>query len=300
MDLVIVWRIMMKVYKVFLSVVSAIIIPFLTNAQDMGVSSPKVVFSEISQVFLSAYSVRNTGNDGVFGVLINRRGEANSPFKIALSNPGDVDLAYISNGDRFLVVYIDKTNGFSIAGRLIGSDGKFLSDIISISSNSFGISNLKVVPAVDGNSFLVMWLDNRTRMGAQIYARFVSRDGAFLGDEVLVEKNAYGILRFDLSLNTDDGNYLMTYVENQQGVYSVYGRLIDSNLTPSRAFKISDTQDYDAYLSVVYNQNRQNFMVVWSDYLIGVGSYNIKGAILNNDTTIISVLDIKSTHEIMQ
>ena len=283
----------MKISKIISLVVFALIIPFLINAQEKGVVSPKVSFSEKSELFLSVYAMRYTSNDGVFGVFIDRRGTAQAPFQIAKTSVGEVDLNYIPNGDRFLVVYIDRSNGYTVAGRVVGSNGNFLSDVFPIStSNPFSISSLRVVPSVDGNGFLVMWLDNRTRMGVQIYARFVSRDGALLGDEILVEKNAYGILRFDLSLNTDDGNYLMTYVENQQGVYSVYGRLIDSNLTPSRAFKISDTQDYDAYLSVVYNQNRQNFLVVWSDYLIGVGSYNIKGAILNKDTTIISGLDI--------
>jgi len=284
---------MMKVYKVFLSVVSAIIIPFLANAQDMGVSSPKVVFSEKSQVFLSVYSVRNTGNDGVFGVLINRRGEANSPFKIVESNPGDVDLAYISNGDRFLVVYIDKTNGFSITGRLIGSDGKFLSDIISISSNSFGISNLKVVPAVDGNSFLVMWLDNRTRMGTQLYARFVLSDGS-LSNEILVESDASSIVRFDISTDVDNGNYLMTYVDNLQMPYFtvIYGKLFDSGFKSSGEIKIAESYDIDSHLSVTYNRNQQRYMVVWSDFTAGSNSYNIKGAILNNNATTLLNLDI--------
>ena len=283
----------MKVYKVFLSVVSAIIIPFLANAQGIGVSSPKVVFSENSQVFLSAYSVRNTGNDGVFGVLINRRGEANSPFEIVKSNPGDVDLAYISNGDRFLVVYIDKTNGFSIAGRLIGSDGKFLSDIISISSNSIGISNLKVVPAVDGNSFLVMWLDNRTRMGTQLYARFVLSDGS-LSNEILVERDASSIVRFDISTDVDNSNYLMTYVDNLQMPYFtvIYGKLFDSGFKSSGEIKIAETYDINSHLSVTYNKNQQRYMVVWSDFTAGSNSYNIKGAILNKDATTLLNLDI--------
>gem|GEM_PF-1753827 len=186
-----------------------------------------------------------------------------------------------SNGNGFLVVWIDYRSGLSdiygarvdASGNLLDSSGLLICDA----------ANYQDQPKVawNGSHYLVVWADRRDGTTYKVYASRVAPDGT-LPDGTGFSVAPSGSAQYEPSVAWNGTDFLVVWRE-QTGSSTgadIYGRMVHPDGTlaaaPTAICNVANTQ-YQPDAS----SDGSNFLVVWTDYRSG-SSYDIYGAKLNS------------------
>ncbi|MCX7959382.1 MAG: hypothetical protein N3B13_10075, partial [Deltaproteobacteria bacterium] len=260
-----------------------LIVSFELTAQESGVYEPKIAYSEKGMKFLAVYLVKYTSSDGIYGVFLDRRGIPGLPVTISKVTVGKSAVAYSASKDIFFVPYHYCTNACTLEGQIVYPDRNVLDTPVQIAVNTYGYGDI-VAAADDGaEKFIVLWMDNRNRSTPQIFGRFVNFDGTVPNQEVLIIKNASTVSGFDLVRDTVNKRYLFVYSASDVNGYSVFAQVINDDLTLDRTVKVATSNDYNCRVSVTYGKNERLFFLAYTDYQVGVNSYNIKALALDEN-----------------
>lgn len=252
-----------------------------------GVFTPKIAFSERKNQFLSVYTLQNTSNNGLYGVIFDRKGNAKTPFLINNLPITNVEIAYNRKNDVFLLVYPHCEDGCNLYGEFLSSDGKPSGNQIIISKNLYGFGDIVVESDESENRFLVVWRDNRNRSAPDLYGNFVNLDGT-INSEVVIVKNAVSISGFDIVKDSVNNRFLFVYSNTDINGYGVFLEFLDSSLNSSGNTRIVNTNDYACRLSVSYNDKEKLFFIAYTDFTAGVDAYNIIGLILDENLNVLA------------
>ncbi|MGC8927798.1 MAG: InlB B-repeat-containing protein [Myxococcota bacterium] len=265
------------------------------HAQESGVFYPKLIFMEDSMSYLSVYSVQNTTYDGIYSLILDRKGNKVAEVLLNNDNAKTLSLAYLKKQGIALMVYNYCTGniGCYLQGQLIKSDGSSALSPFTISSNAYFIGDAVVIADEDNERFLVVWYDGRNRSAPIIYGNFVNSNGRISNNEVVLLRDAMTVSSFDIVNDVNNSRFALLYSKGD-GVnnYGVYLRFLDKNLNYISESRLADTTAPDCNVSITFNNIEKLFFAVFTDYVAGIGAYNIKGLIIGENAKIIKSLDI--------
>ena len=136
----------------------------------------------------------DSNDSEVKGRLISPTGTLGTEFSINASTPpSDNPIAVAFDGTNYLVVWDDEVGGkdsgvWDLFGQLIDKSGNQVGSVISI-SEATGHQICPII-AFDGTNYLVSWTDMREETNWDIYGQCVSKAGAPVGSEFVINNDA--------------------------------------------------------------------------------------------------------------
>jgi len=219
----------------------------------------------------------------IYGRLVTADGKV--PFaEMRISGPNATaydDLPDVAAGtSAFLVVWEDQRNfdagnGTDIYARRVASTGGLLGGDFRV--NGFAGSS-QVLPAVAWNDqakqYLVVWQDGRNlgTTNLDIYGRRVKADGTRLAGDIRMTADPAAQYRPDVAWNKTWNRYLVVWEDWRDYATSggdTYARRVGADGSRIGGnFRVSGTGavSHENDTAVVYNQNSNQFLVVWSDW----------------------------------
>jgi len=210
---------------------------------------------------------------------------------------GKPSLAYDSNHNQFLVVYVKNDPNSDIYGQ-------FLDPFRNPIGSSFPIgtgTDTQIMPMVAfdpvNNRFLVVWSDSRNT-NYDIYGQLVNTDGTLHptpGDTTTnfpICTALYSQDLPDISFDTTNERFLAVWRDYRSNTnYDIYGQFINENgsLYPTPGdttanFPVSTASNYQEWPSLAYDSDNSRFIVVWQDNRSGTND-DIYGQLINADGT---------------
>jgi hypothetical protein len=174
------------------------------------------------------------------------------------------------------VVWQDRRNGnWDIYGQRVDPDGDLLGDNMFVSNQA----NDQTYAAIAANpedtgctlmSFLVTWRDfrNLAASSLDIYDQQLS-DGGRCAPNRAVYTEIRAQTFPDLDYGTEDDHYLVVWQDDRAGAttWDIYARRVWPNGAPDGdAFALSAASQNQWLPAVAYNDDENEFFVVWQDY----------------------------------
>ncbi len=206
-------------------------------------SNPSVAWSSVSNIYLMAWEdreFRNTGGENLSAVLVSNFAEMDSDIiyirdqDFAEESPR---VAYNPDDDQFLVIW-DERIGYSdqaviksrtdTIGQIVAADGSVVGDPIPIEADIPYTLRQDVDYNPVSQTYLVVWKGDPSGdfAFADIYGRFVNRDGALNGPEFLIyddgddntdmgdSERYYDESKLPaVAANTQDGSFMVVWEE---------------------------------------------------------------------------------------
>ena len=231
---------------------------------------------------------RNGGYADIYGSRISASGTVTDPSGILIASAAQLQEkpAVAFDGTNYLVVWQeDRVGGppFDLYGRLIAPTGNQVDvDAIPIST-SVGSQQYPAVAFDNDSTYLVVWQDDRSGSGNDIYGTRVSTSGNVLDPPGIAISTATGRQQFP-SIAFDGTNFLVVWADERGGSVStddIYGTLVEpdgSVLSPSGNV-IADDDLWQDNPSVAFDGT--NYLVVWDDYGSGTFEEDIYGVRVN-------------------
>ncbi len=230
---------------------------------------------------------RNGNYTDIYGSRISASGTVNDPSGILISTSVQSQSmpAVAFDGTNYLVVWQEARNGglsTDIYGMRIDASGRQLNtDALAISTVSGGQKNPAV--AFDNDSiYLVVWDDDRSGSGDDIYGCRVTTSGNVLDPPGIAISTATDNQEFP-SVAFDGTNFLVVWDDSRggYGTDDIYGTLVQRNgnvVSPS-GIAIATDANWQRNPSVGFGGS--NYLVVWGDYGSGTFEEDIYGVRVN-------------------
>jgi predicted nucleic-acid-binding Zn-ribbon protein len=225
----------------------------------------------------------------IYGTRVSEAGIVLDPDGIAISTAtGDqLSPAIAFDNTNYLVVWQENRSYYpDVYAARISQLG------VVLDSNGFAISNdsnSQEFPtlAFDGNTYLVVWQDNRSISSNDIYGARVSQTGTILDPNGLVISTVANTQETP-ALAFDGTNYLVVWTDERNGIYEydIYGARITQtgDLLDSFGFAISTAVLDQESPAVAFDGT--NYLVVWTDERNGIYS-DIYGARVSQNGTVL-------------
>jgi len=253
---------------------------------DAQQTSPAVI--SYSGQWLVVWKDNRNGNYAdIYGSRINPSGTVTDPSGILIASSAGAQgkPAVAFDGTNYLVVWQEDRGGgppFDIYGMRITPGGYYLdTDPIPIST----VSGSQEYPAVafDNDSiYLVVWQDDRSGSGYDIYGARVTTSGNVLDPPGIAISTATGRQRFP-SVAFDGTNFLVVWGDERGGSSTddIYGTLVepDGNVVSPSGNVIADDANWQDNPSVAFDGT--NYLVVWDDFGSGPFEEDIYGVRVN-------------------
>ncbi len=208
----------------------------------------------------------------VAGAALAAEPAAQSDFAVsdAATVQGALALAADAKGGRYLAAWTDnrnKTSELDIYGRILDPDGSPASPEFPIVAARGGQAFPAIAFDPGRGRFLVVWTDWRDAVAvdSDIYGRFVMADGTADGMPFPIARlrisQKFPAIAFDPAGN----RYLVVWEDRRNGLHdALYGRFLagDGRLLGPE-FRIAPSQGDQRRPSVVFDENRGRFLVVW-------------------------------------
>ncbi len=231
---------------------------------------------------------QNGGYTDIYGSRISSSGTVTDGDGILISSSAQDQRnpAVASDGTNYLVVWEEaRSGGFSpdIYGTLIDASGRQLNEDAIAISTSTGSQQYPAVAFDNDSTYLVVWQDDRSGSGNDIYGTRVSTSGNVLDPPGIAISTATGRQQFP-SIAFDGTNFLVVWADERGGSVStddIYGTLVEpdgSVLSPSGNV-IADDDYWQDHPSVAFDGT--NYLVVWDDYGSGTFETDIYGVRVN-------------------
>jgi hypothetical protein len=231
---------------------------------------------------------QNGGYTDIYGSRISSSGTVTDGDGILISSSAQDQRnpAVASDGTNYLVVWEEaRSGGFSpdIYGMLIDASGEQLNEDAIAISTSTGNQAYPAVAFDNDSIYLVVWQDDRSGSGNDIYGTRVSTSGNVLDPPGIAISTATGRQNFP-SIAFDGTNFLVVWADERGGSVStddIYGTLVEpdgSVLSPSGNV-IADDPNWQDNPSVAFDGT--NYLVVWGNYATGSFNADIYGVRVN-------------------
>jgi len=265
---------------------------------------PAAAYNSTHNEFIVVWQDKNTSNSSwdVYGQIITAGGATSGDvFPIAThpdpsgyptdqQNPA---VAYNPDNDEYLVVWQDNWSATfpyivpdDIYGVRLSRSGGRLGGLIAISVVTNYQQNPAVAYASNVHQYLVVWEDSRAGVW-DIYGQRVAGDGTLIGSNCALV-TAPGEQRFpDLAYNSQDQVYLLTWQDHRGGDWDIYAKQVELDCTPWDAFSICTEGSDQQWPAEVYNQPKNEYLIVWQDKRSGnediYGRRVADNTLLNNE-----------------
>jgi len=230
---------------------------------------------------------RNGGYADIYGSRISASGTVTDAdgILIASSAQDQGKPAVASDGINYLVVWEEaRSGGYTkdIYGMRIDASGRQLDEDAIAISTSTGSQQYPAVAFDNNSTYLVVWQDDRSGSGDDIYGARVSTSGNVLDPPGIAISTATGRQRFS-SVAFDGTNFLVVWADERSGVSTddIYGTLVepDGNVVSPSGNVIADDANWQDNPSVAFDGT--NYLVVWDDYGSGAFDEDIYGVRVN-------------------
>ena len=206
--------------------------------------------------------------EDIYGQRISRQGEfLGSSFLLVTTSLSQRYPAAVHDGQQsYLVVWQDDRNSThaDIYGQIVDTTGSLQSINFPISSSARDQYFPAAASDPEGD-FLVIWQDSRYGSW-DIYGQRVSNEGALSGDELTIS-TADSDQRFP-SL-AYGGYYLAVWQDHRAGDWDIYGQCISPDGEQGNSFPITTAPDSQERPDVVYNNVKDEYLIIWQDYRHG-------------------------------
>jgi hypothetical protein len=262
---------------------------FLISARNSGCArDPQVRYSSGSNVYLVAWAEEGgvTPTDQVFAQRVTAAGANTFPLEFQVSTAvagADPDIAYDSNSDQFLVVWISSG---SIMGQRISSLGVPTGLNFAVSDPSDASNAPAATFNSVANEFFVVWdhiLGAGTDSAYVVLGQRLSAAGARVGTNDFAisgsqfHKAQHPSVAYDPNANqyqtafwaaTDPS---ITPDVHGPAFESVFGQQLDATGAKigTDGFSISATNNDEEARSIVYNTTTCQFLVAWEGITVG-------------------------------
>jgi hypothetical protein len=200
--------------------------------------------------------------------------------------------AACASGVNYLVVWEDcRGVDYDIYGARIDVFGR-LADSAGIPiATGIGQQDQPAV-AFDGVNYLVVWRENTNLYGVRVSTGGVILDSSpFTVSSAVYEQS-------NPNIGFGDTTYMVVWQDNRNaGVNDIYGARIktDGTVLDPDGIAISTAAGSQTYPSVAFGDT--NFVVVWGDDRNGVSNYDVYGARINQNGTVVEPLGFQIAHD---
>lgn len=246
------------------------------NWHDFNVSAPlesqehpRVAYNSTDQQFLVVWQDGRNGDWDIYGQTVLTSGIPITDNIVvrddphALMNPV---VAYNSTDRNYLVVWENQDYGNIEAG-VWNADGT-----ITGIMNSYNGVLTSTLPAIayntTANQYLVVFASQAGAGNNDIYGRLIDASGIPSGTAFPISDNPADQSLPQVAYNGTGDEYLVVWSDERTDVADVYGRRVDADgtLLGSGDFLIATGNDAQDAPSVAWNEDDDEYLVVWHDY----------------------------------
>jgi hypothetical protein len=230
---------------------------------------------------------RNGSYSDIYGSRISSSGTVTDADGILIASSAQAQSkpAVASDGTNYLVVWQEDRGGgppFDIYGMRIDASGRQLDEDAIPISTSTGSQEYPAVAFDNDSIYLVMWQDDRSGSGNDIYGTRVTTSGNVLDAPGIAISTETGRQRFP-SVAFDGTNFLVVWADERSGISTddIYGTLVErnGNVVSPGGNVIADDVNWQDNPSVAFDGT--NYLVVWDDYGSGTFNEDIYGVRVN-------------------
>jgi hypothetical protein len=220
-----------------------------------------------------------TSSFDVRGRRINSNGAVpdSDSFPIGDSSTHELLPAIADGATSSLVVWQDQRSSIDIRGARLGT-GKTILDPDGITLSTEQTPNSEAAPSIawNGSEYLVVWEDDRSGTGSDIYGTRVDPSGAVLDPGGIPISTATGD-QLAPSVAAGGAAFLVAWGDSRSGASDVYGSLVlaDGTVDEPDGIAISTATGEQSAVSVGWNGG--TFVVAWQDRRSGT-SFDVYGA----------------------
>lgn len=179
------------------------------------------------------------------------------------------EVAFNNIDNQYLATWRDQSGNIDITGRLISSDGSFLSSQFKIIEDTGLAFSINTVFDSGNTQFLVAYGNPDD---GNVHAQLIDADGTVIGSEIVIINNGFKSKTenaISVAFSKDLGIYLFAINTNS----GLLGQFVsDSGSLINDSFVISPRSDIFKN-SVVYNPNQSEFVVSWNFTLSNEGIF---------------------------
>lgn len=182
-------------------------------------------------------------------------------------------VAYNSIDDQFLITWSDvrynSNTDVDIYGSILNAKGETLYDNIVISGGKSGQGKSAVAFDPINKNYLVVWTDwrNANNIDSDIYGQLLNYKGEAIGGNFAITNRRTSQKQASVAFDPDQQRFLVAWKDdrlaNNEKLYgrfiSTQGKLLDNEFLIARGEGKQDRP------SLVYDQKRKRFLVVWRD-----------------------------------
>lgn len=180
-------------------------------------------------------------------------------------------VAYNPCSGEYIVVWEDHSGGDAdIWGARVSADG-YVQVLFEVTAQ-VGLDEREPRLAVDtcSGDFLVVWDEESAGGDTNIACQLYDENAAAVTGVVLLCDNIANQQSADVAYNSDDGEYLVVWMDARNGDYDIYGRIVDSAGVPvTSEIPVCDDPADQFFPSVAYSTYQNLYLVVWEDYRYG-------------------------------
>jgi hypothetical protein len=194
-----------------------------------------------------------------------------------------------SPGSNTLVVWADRRRGglTNIYGARVSESGKVL-DPAGIAISTARDSQLHPQVAFDGVNYLVVWSDNRAAdEQSDVYGARVTPTGVVLDRTGIPIATAVRREEEEPAVAFDGTNYLVVWSDWRRVSSDIYGARVNQagTVLDQSGFSISRAPNGQRSPQIAFDGT--NYLVVWSDARTGGEDYDVVGARVSRDGTVL-------------
>jgi len=231
---------------------------------------PRVAYNSTDQQFLVVWQDERGGNAAIYAQIVLTSGIPITD-NIVVQDNGIQDMvnpvaAYNPTDKNYLVVWENQDYGNIEAG-LLNADGT----LDYLIANQYNGVPTSTQPAIAYNTtinqYLVVFASQAGVGNYDIYGRLVYSDGLPSGTAFPISDNAADQSLPQVDYNATDDEYLVVWSDERADEGDIYGRRVDADgtLLGSEFLIAHDTDAQDAP-SVAWNEDDDEYLVVWHDY----------------------------------
>ena len=287
---------------------------FLISTADTCQHLPALAYNSDDDEFLVVWDDLGTvaGSD-IRGQIFSARGApqgASFAISSAVEDQSSPAVAYNSYVGQYLVVWQDSRGDTGIYGQLVDPDGTLPGGQdpavnLAICTASRTQANPAVAYNVAADEYLVVWEDDRSGSGFDIYGQRVDADGTLLGAgdpavNFAISTAYLGQRHPGVAYNPLPADEYLVVWQDQRNAfdYNIYGQRVDADGTlldggdSTVNLPISTAAYNQLYPELAYNPPpADEYLVVWQDGRDGIYDNDIYGQRVDADGTLLGAGD---------
>ena len=260
------------------------------NWHDFNVSvpldtqeEPAVVYNAVDQQYLVVWQDLRDGDWDIYAQIVLTSGipiTDNIVVQDEANNLVEAAVAHSTASDSYLVVWNDQ-NGGNIEERAVSTAGA-LGSVHSVVVDGSQ-------PAIAYNSTADEYLIVFKSSSSDISGRRAATDGTFPSTAFTISVDAAIQSSPHVAYNATDDEYLVVWSDERSDQGDVYGKRVDANETLlSSDFVIAAAADAQSVPSVDWNNDDDEYLVVWHDYRdSGTTGADVYGRRVGSDSSLL-------------